>query len=293
MKRDWLDLIIKLIGALGAVFAGIAIPAVLHYNGEKNRATQLYVQIMSQREQSDSQLRAQMFESLIKSYFGDEVKKDTDKQIMYLNLLSRNFQEYFDPKPLFDELDSKLLEDKRETLRKISREISFKQASLLKRGMEENGKEDLILRLCESSIHSCDTSSRPYKYSLNSNNYEFLIELLEINSSSVQIRVIDVEDKVIQPIELDVSIYDWPFMVNTKLLDGSRIAFILKNMNLKNRTAVIEILGFPEAYMSLRDRPFIEDKLSKLGLGIRDRSVIEDMLSKLGLGNSVQAFRER
>lgn len=66
MKKDCLGITTKILTALGALIAGIAIPVVLHLNGEKNRQNQLYAQIMSQREQSDSTLRAQMFDSLIK-----------------------------------------------------------------------------------------------------------------------------------------------------------------------------------------------------------------------------------
>ena len=66
-KKNRFELITKVVTAIGALLAGIFIPVVIHYNEEKNRETQLYVQIMTQREQSDSALRSQMFNSLISS----------------------------------------------------------------------------------------------------------------------------------------------------------------------------------------------------------------------------------
>lgn len=47
-------------------------------------------------------------------------------------------------------------------------------------------------------------------------------------------------------------------------MSGSRFAFILKNLDLKTETAVIQVIAFPEKYMSLRDRPYFEEMLSKV-----------------------------
>ena len=99
-KKNRFELVTKVVTAIGALLAGIFIPVVIHYNEEKNRETQLYVQIMTQREQSDSALRSQMFNSLISSYFGQEILRDPEKQMMYLHLLTLNFQEFFDARPL-------------------------------------------------------------------------------------------------------------------------------------------------------------------------------------------------
>ncbi|MCC6272531.1 MAG: hypothetical protein IT572_03605, partial [Deltaproteobacteria bacterium] len=78
------DLVAKTVTAIGALLAGVFIPIAINYNQEKNRETQLYVQIMTQREQSDSTLRSQMFNALIGSYFGEDILKDPEKQMMYL-----------------------------------------------------------------------------------------------------------------------------------------------------------------------------------------------------------------
>src|SRR5512135_3149636 len=102
MDKDKIDIITKIVTASGAIIAGIAIPVVINMNAEQNRKSQLYMQIMSQREQADSSLRERMFSALISSYFGNQISKDPDKQLMYLHLLSLNFQEFFDAKPLFE-----------------------------------------------------------------------------------------------------------------------------------------------------------------------------------------------
>ena len=53
-KKDLIDVITKIVTAASVLIAGIAIPVVLNHNQEKNRQSQLYVQVMSQREQRAS-----------------------------------------------------------------------------------------------------------------------------------------------------------------------------------------------------------------------------------------------
>ncbi len=66
-------------------------------------------------------------------------------------------------------------------------------------------------------------------------------------------------------IEFDVSYFDTPFMNNTKLVDGSRFSFVLENADPQRKIASIEVVTFPEEYMNLRDRPYFDEMLSRLG----------------------------
>lgn len=174
-----------------------------HLNGEKNRQNQLYAQIMSQREQSDSTLRAQMFDSLIKSYLGGKVEKDPDKQIVYLHLLALNFQEFFDAKPLFEELDKKLPEEKREELRKIAKKIASKQVALLTRPEDEI--PDLSLTLVEGEGK---TNQDEFKLKAAGSSFTFGVELLSIGLSSAKVRVTNMA--TFEPKPLDLL---YPFMI--------------------------------------------------------------------------------
>ena len=198
-----------------------------------------------------------MFDSLIKSYLGGEVEKDPDKQMVYLHLLALNFQEFFDAKPLFEELDKKLPEDKKEELRKIAKKIASKQVTLLTKPWDKIPELSLV-------EGEGKTNQGEFKLTVNGSPFTFLVELLSIGSSSAEVRVSGMETIESKPLEFAVSFYDMPFMDNTKLMNGSRFAFILKNLDLKTKTAVIQVIFFPEKYMSLRDRPYFEEMLSKV-----------------------------
>lgn len=76
---------------------------------EKSRSAQLYSQFMSEREKAESDVRKDMFEKVIKDFWdiGHQIPEECvldkiDRQILQLNLLSRNFHETLDMSPLFN-----------------------------------------------------------------------------------------------------------------------------------------------------------------------------------------------
>ncbi len=264
-SKDLIELIAKIVTAASALIAGIAIPVVLNYNEGKNRQSQLYVQIMSQREQSDSALRERMFNALISSYFGKEVSTDPEKQIMFLNLLTLNFQEFFDAKPLFEDLDGKLTGEGRRKLQKIARELADRQINML----NKPDHKPVELMLCGEQQDDCQNT---VSFSVNGpqRTYHFNVELLDVGASAVSVRVSPSQEEAqpesfdFKPIEFEVSYYDTPFMNNTRLIDGSRFAITLKNSDPAARMAVLKIVIFPDEFMSLRDRPYFDEILAKV-----------------------------
>ncbi len=58
--------------------------------------------------------------------------------------------------------------------------------------------------------------------------------------------------------------YDMPLMNNTRLADGSRFAFALKNSDPSAKRAVLKIVTFPAEFMSLRDRPYFDEMLARV-----------------------------
>jgi hypothetical protein len=256
-----LDLIAKAGTAIGALLAGVLIPVVINYNQEKNRETQLYVQIMTQREQSDSTLRSQMFNSLIGSYFGQDILKDPEKQMMYLHLLTLNFQEFFDARPLFEDLNKRINPEQRERLLAIARDAADRQINLL----TKPNNEPMEIRLC---VEETDDCKKMGTFTLKGKNgpYPFAVWLQEVDPSDIRVRVSSAAENFnFKTIEFTMSYFDTPFMNNTKLEDGSRFSFVLRNADPARKIATIEVVTFPEEYMNLRDRPYFDEMLSRLG----------------------------
>jgi hypothetical protein len=256
-----LDLITKTVTALGALLAGVFIPIAINYNQEKNRETQLYVQIMTQREQSDSTLRSQMFNALISSYFGQEILRDPEKQMTYLHLLTLNFQEFFDARPLFEDLNKRINPEQRGRLLTIARDAAARQVNLL----TKPDSEPMEVRLCVQETDECK-KMETFTLKGKQRAYPFTVRLLDVKPSEVRVRVSSGDERFsFKTVEFDASFFDTPFMNNTKLVDGSRFSFVLKNADPARGVASIEVVTFPEEYMNLRDRPYFDEMLSRLG----------------------------
>ena len=261
-KKNRFELVTKVVTAIGALLAGIFIPVVIHYNEEKNRETQLYVQIMTQREQSDSALRSQMFNFLISSYFGQEILRDPEKQMMYLHLLTLNFQEFFDARPLFEDLEKRITPAQRSMLLSIARDASDRQVNMLTK--PENEPIEMIL--CVEESEECKRMDTFTIKGKKKRSFQFSVLLRDVSASEVRVRVSSAEGSFnFKTVEIGVSYFDTPFMNNTKLVDGSRFSFVLKNIDPVRQMATIEVVTFPEEYMNLRDRPYFDEMLSRLG----------------------------
>jgi len=141
---DWLDATAKLVGA--SAILGVAILA----NTLQSRVTGISIQ--SQREQAESQLRANMFNSLISPIVGSQ--KDgkpvpAEREVLLAELLALNFNENFELKPLMEDAGERLIaeapparvgqsptSDVRDALWSIARRIAESQKSSIAREWE-------------------------------------------------------------------------------------------------------------------------------------------------------------
>ena len=268
-KKDWLNIFSKLLPGVGTVLASVLIPFVLHINGEKNRNNQLYAEIVSRREISDSELRAKMFENLIRSFFTGQAQTDSpEKRLTLLRLLAFNFHEFFDLKPLFEGLEYELSGPEREKLKSIAGEIIGKQEMMLAQIKEGAGFEELVIYKGNENAIMVPPSDEPAY-----GGHRIGIEATDFGKDNehVILKVIDIPDKNTEVADtgerlFKLSYFDMPFSDNTKLFDGTRFAVTLKDIaeDEKGKRAAIKVLFFPETYMSSRDRPYLEEMLNQL-----------------------------
>ena len=101
----------KILAGFSAAASAILIPILISSYTEKNRKSEMFIRTMTEREKSDTDIRQSMFQTLLTGYLGaikeDFVKADEDsfrRRIMFLELLTINFQEFFNAKPLFEEV---------------------------------------------------------------------------------------------------------------------------------------------------------------------------------------------
>lgn len=101
----------KILAGFSAAVSAILIPVLINSYTEENRRAEMFVRTMTEREKADTDIRQSMFKTLMDGYLGslkeDFVKADEDsfrRRIMFLELLTVNFQEFFNAKPLFEEV---------------------------------------------------------------------------------------------------------------------------------------------------------------------------------------------
>ncbi len=116
-RWDKLESFAKTLAGVCAAAGAIMIPIFINQYTEESRKSQVYVQMMTEREKADTSIRENMFKALLGGYL-ETVKEDVKKEdlesfrkrVVFLELLTVNFQEFFDAKPLFEEVYEKLVE---------------------------------------------------------------------------------------------------------------------------------------------------------------------------------------
>ncbi len=148
-----LESLAKVAAGFGTALGAILIPVMISSYTEESKRAQVYMQIMTEREKKDTEIREKMFEALIKDYLGtaNEIsKKDVSyglslrRDLVLLELLTTNFQEFFDTAPIAKDIYERLVRyrgsvldqaDKREAMKleskliRVVRDIASRQAA--------------------------------------------------------------------------------------------------------------------------------------------------------------------
>lgn len=253
---DKIDVIIK-------GFAGIMISGAIAFYGiksttrqteiaESNRQAQILVQTMNHRETSASQMKTQMFKTLMEHYFKE---KDDEKseirildEIRILELIGLNFQDHIHLKPLFTRLDTKLKENvsERKVLRKIAKNIKRSEIDKIVGSGGDVVKHELVFNetIC----------MKPYD----------LINLTLLDVKEDRIRVASKPD---DREGFEVTYYDMPFMDNSRLGELT-YSVLLSSVDIGNRKAKVKVVVLPKHYYSsqnnLRFDGMIGDLLEKM-----------------------------
>jgi len=128
--------------------------------------------------------------------------------------------------------------------------------------------------LLDRKTESCSDASVLNSQRMDKGSPAVDVELEEVNEAAVRVKVTPYQEsfkngtlnfvQALKPIKFEVSVFDLPYMDNTRLFDGSRFALLLSHIDKKEEAAEINAIIFKGEFMSLRDRPFFEEMLQKL-----------------------------
>jgi len=295
-KRDLWDKIQIVMQPIGGLITALTIALVSYYgssylnNKQNNEAKiSLYTQLMSSREQSESALRKDMFNSILGTILKDS--HSLDENILQLELLAYNFHESLNLMPLFVymgrqialEKNTKLKAEYQKRLYKMAGDVTSKQISSLEGAA---ASETMFITFPSDSIKykpglsqdfAMDWKDSKVFYDTikagNSNSvYKRVVFLkasgFNVDEKTVNVRL-DIEtslnDKFINMVtqEFTIDYFQFPMIDNTRLSNDMRCAVVMRDFDFPNFIEV-GILYFPGSHSSLKEKPYYDDVVKKL-----------------------------
>ena len=285
-KRDGWDRLQIMLQPVGGLFTAIAITLLgaksseyLERRQAADSNARLYSELMSRREESESALRKDMFQTIIGSFVNANARgTDLDTEVLNLELLAYNFHESLNLKPLFMDIRRRILvgqqaaktsEEKTkyqaymDRLERVAREIARKQMIVL----EGVGKTlDRTIDMTDDPIGS---TLEPATLTLESRQATFSIDVLDINQADREITIglsVETPDSTMgrqtKTATFITSYFDFPMIDNTRLAGGDRCAVVLNGFS--DQSADLTLVFFPGAYASLKEKPYYSEVIESI-----------------------------
>jgi hypothetical protein len=295
-KRDLWDKIQIVMQPIGGLITALTIALVSYFgssylNNRQNNDSKirLYTELMSSREQSESALRKDMFNSILSTILKDS--RSLDENILQLELLAYNFHESLNLMPLFVYMDRQIAKEKdihlkveyRKRLYKMAGDVISKQISSLEGaatretmfitfpgdsvGYKAGMSQDLPIDWKDSkvfydTVRTGDTKS-VYKrvVYLTASSYN-------VDEKTLNVRL-DIEssinDKFVNMVtqEFMIDYFQFPMIDNTRLSNDMRCAVVMRDFDFPNFIEV-DILYFPGSHSSLKEKPYYDEVVKKL-----------------------------
>jgi hypothetical protein len=183
------DIILRPVGALitalTIAYVSYAASNYLSRNQEKDAKTKLYTELMTRREDSESALRKDMFNSIMNNILKDKASVSLDEKILQLELLTYNFHESLNLMPLFEYLNRCNNQEKTDpALRQAykSRLIKMSKATISKQIATLEAVAKPVTLTFEDTLYTYKNSG---EYRTNSDFRDRIDELYERNSTAL------------------------------------------------------------------------------------------------------------
>src|SRR5262249_54116612 len=298
-KSGWdkLDIILKPVGglltALAVAVVGLLASAALDRRQALDTNFRLYAELMSKREESDSLLRKDMFNSIIRSFLTPKSTGPAEK-VLNLELLTYNFHEALDLGPLFKHVYKQVAdshdphaEEYLHRLDKAATEMTYRQIAALE---EAGGKLDGAVDLQElkdrpEGVPAVIDSDLQLQSKDNEDldaislKRHFRVDVLGFDLESRELRVsLEVktsratggnnEDPEAAHAVFRVGFFDFPMIDNFRLSLGQRCAIVMRDFDPGSAeelgSASISVIFFPADRASLKEKLFYDEVIHNL-----------------------------
>ena len=272
-----------LLTATAVAVVGMKGSQVLDRRQAADTNARLYSELMSRREEAESSLRKDMFVSIIQPFLQPQAG-DLDTRLLNLELLAYNFHDSLNLKPLFLDLQRRLVassqpshSDYLKRLNRVARDITAKQLfSLEGHGQSFRRSVDLE-ELSSTGRFGIDVEGEAIN--VDGRSCEVDLRILEVDPRLQQLRVrLEVKSRKGSAAAgaaesdtratFDVGFFDFPMIDNTRLANGLCCAVTLSTFTPES--ADLTTTCFPAEYASLKDRPYYDEVILKLQEAARE-----------------------
>lgn len=276
---DKVDIIFKFVGAIGTAvvvgLVGIFGSSFLARQQEAETNLRLYTELMSKREEADTSLRKEMFNSIITNFLKPSANQPPEKRVLNIEMLAYNFHDSLDLGPLFKDVYSELELNRTrnqpyiERLTRVTRDVVDKQVAML---AEAGGKRDGNIIFEQLKDQPGGVTVMDNFITVKSDQDQSLvqkqvrIEVLNVNPEkqelSVRLIVRGSPDTYEADAVFTVGFFDFPMLDNIRLPGGSRCAVVLNTFDPE--FADFTFVYFPGTRASLKEKPYYDEILLNL-----------------------------
>ncbi|UCE90158.1 MAG: hypothetical protein JSW10_04900 [Pseudomonadota bacterium] len=302
-EKDRWDKFAIVLRPVGGILTALAVAGVGFFGSQYLESRQaaetnvrLYAQLMSSREQADSDLRKEMFNSIIKAFLSrdsDSKERSIEDEILALELLAYNFHNVIDLGPLFKHVEHRIHVAASETFAAASKSdaVLARERALEKRlqdvALEVIGKQIATLReggiVVSRGVDLKEFAGGPKVVSLASENLRlaqnesepgeveaerlFILEANDFDKARRQVRIrlaihnLTAKEDIVD-VNFWVGAFDFPMIDNTRLSGGRRAAVVLSNLG--KEYAEVSLVYFPGSRASLKEKPYYDEVLDEL-----------------------------
>jgi len=241
----------------------------------------IYTELMSRREEAESALRKDMFVSMIQSFLTPG-SASLDEKVLNLELLSYNFHESLNLKPLFVYIDRKIRASRDpakkeylDRLQKVATEIARKQMLVLEGA---GTKFDRIIDLDSLKAIPGGMPLEEGTLTLDGMTRHFSIFVQEADKATKELKVrLEIRTSTdtlgnfeTSSVEFWTGFFDFPMIDNTRLGHDQRCA-VVQNA-FESSSADITLAYFPGSYASLKEKPYYQEVVQNL---MRSNSLLD------------------
>jgi hypothetical protein len=228
---------------------------------------------MSKREEAESALRKDMFVSMIQSFLKPG-SASLDERVLNLELLSYNFHESLNLKPLFVYINRQIVAShdpgKKEyfsRLQKVSTETIRKQMIILEGA---GAKFDRIVDLDALKENPGGIALEEGTLTVDGFTRNFSIFVQEADRATKELKV-RLEIRMLKDTignyetnnaEFWIGFFDFPMIDNIRLAHDQRCAIVLNAF--EDNGADITLAYFPGSYASLKEKPYYQEVVQNL-----------------------------